>query len=61
MYRIFGYKTHVNGGGVSRILATLVGNDRETLEELEPIQFLLLGVSTDLGRKNYRYNNGCNI
>ena len=29
----------------------MVGNDRETLEELEPIQFLLLGVSTDLGGK----------
>ncbi len=48
---IFGYKTHVNGGGVQGLLATLVGNDRETLEELEPIQFLLLGVSTDLGGK----------
>ncbi len=48
---IFGYKTHVNGGGVQGLLATLVGNDRETLEELKPIQFLLLGVSTDLGGK----------
>lgn len=48
---IFGYKTHVNGGGMQGLLATLVGNDKETLEELEPIQFLLLGVSTDLGGK----------
>ena len=48
---IFGYKSHVNGGGMQGLLATLVGNDKETLEELEPIQFLLLGVSTDLGGK----------
>ena len=47
----FGYKTHVNGGGIQGLLATLVGNDKETLEELDPIQFLLLGVSTDLGGK----------
>mgnify|MGYP004549963607 CR=1 FL=1 len=47
----FGYKTHVNGGGMQGLLATLVGNDKETLEELDPIQFLLLGVSTDLGGK----------
>ena len=48
---VFGYKTHINGGGMQGLLATLVGNDKETLEELEPIQFLLLGVSTDLGGK----------
>ena len=47
----FAYKTHTNGGGMQGLLATLVGNDKETLEELEPIQFLLLGVSTDLGGK----------
>lgn len=47
----FGYKTHINGGGMQGLLATLVGNDKDTLEELEPIQFLLLGVSTDLGGK----------
>lgn len=48
---IFGYKSHINGGGIQGMLATLVGNDKETLEELDPIQFLLLGVSTDLGGK----------
>ena len=48
---VFAYKTHTNGGGMQGLLATLVGNDKETLEELEPIQFLLLGVSTDLGGK----------
>ena len=48
---VFAYKTHTNGGRMQGLLATLVGNDKETLEELEPIQFLLLGVSTDLGGK----------
>lgn len=47
----FSYKMHINGGGVQGLLATLVGNDKETIEDLEPIQFLLLGVSTDLGGK----------
>ena len=32
-------------------LSTLVGNNETTLEELDPIQVLLLGVSTDLGGK----------
>ena len=47
----FCYKTHINGGGMQGLLSTLVGNNKDTLEELEPIQFLLLGVSTDLGGK----------
>lgn len=46
-----GYKTHANGGGMSGLLSTLVGNNETTLEELEPLQILLLGVSTDLGTK----------
>ncbi len=45
------YKTQANGGGMSGLLSTLVGNDETTLEELEPLQILLLGVSTDLGAK----------
>ena len=45
------YKTQINGGGMQGLLSTLVGNDKDTLEELKPIQFLLLGVSTDLGGK----------
>ena len=46
-----GYKTHINGGGIQGLLSTIVGNNKETLEKLEPIQILLLGVSTDLGGK----------
>ena len=46
-----GYRTHANGGGLQGFLSTLVGNDETTLEELDPIQVLLLGVSTDLGGK----------
>lgn len=48
---LIGYKTHINGGGMQGLLSTLVGNNKETLEKLEPIQVLLLGVSTDLGGK----------
>ena len=46
-----GYRTHANGGGMQGFLSTLVGNNETTLEELDPIQVLLLGVSTDLGGK----------
>lgn len=46
-----GYKTHANGGGMQGFLSTIVGNNESTLEELDPIQILLLGVSTDLGGK----------
>lgn len=46
-----GYRTHANGGGMQGFLSTLVGNDETTLEELDPIQVLLLGISTDLGGK----------
>lgn len=46
-----GYKTHANGGGMQGLLSTLVGNDEKTLEQLEPIQILLLGVSTDIDVK----------
>ena len=28
---VFAYKTHTNGGGMQGLLATLVGNDKETL------------------------------
>ena len=45
------YKTKQNGGGVSGLLSVLVGHDEETLKNLEPIQVLLLGVSTDNGGK----------
>ena len=46
-----GYRTYANGGGMQGLLSTLVGNDEKTLEQLEPIQILLLGVSTDIDVK----------
>ena len=46
-----GYKTQQNGGGMTGLLITLVGNDEETLKDLEPIQVLLMGKSTDNGGK----------
>ena len=45
------YKTQQNGGGMTGLLITLVGNDEETLKDLEPIQVLLMGKSTDNGGK----------
>ena len=45
------YKTKQNGGGVSGLLSVLVGHDEETLKKLDPIQVLLMGVSTDNGGK----------
>ena len=45
------YKTQKNGGGSQGLLSALVGHDEETLKNLEPIQVLLMGVSTDNGGK----------
>ena len=45
------YKTQKNGGGIQGLLSALVGHDEETLKNLEPIQVLLMGVSTDNGGK----------
>ena len=45
------YKTQKNGGGLQGLLSTLVGHDEETVKNLEPIQVLLMGVSTDNGGK----------
>ena len=45
------YKVQKNGGGLQGLLSTLVGHDEETLKNLEPIQVLLMGVSTDNGVK----------
>lgn len=45
------YKTQKNGGGLQGLLSTLVGHDEETLKNLEQIQVLLMGVSTDNGGK----------
>ena len=45
------YKIQQNGGGMQGLLTTLVGHNEETLKNLEPIQVLLMGVSTDNGGK----------
>ncbi len=44
---IFAYRVHKNGGGVSGILATVVGHDENTIKELKEFRVLLLGISTD--------------
>ncbi len=47
----FVYRVQRNGGGLQGLLSTMVGHDEETLKNLEPIQVLLMGVSTDNGGK----------
>lgn len=44
---VFAYKTHKNGGGMSGMLATVVGHDENTRKNLGELQVLLMGVSTD--------------
>ena len=44
----FTYKTIRNGGGLSGMLATVVGHDENTKKDLKEIKVLVLGVSTDL-------------
>ena len=44
---IFAYRVHKNGGGLSGMLATVVGHDEETRKNLGELQVLLMGVSTD--------------
>ena len=43
----FAYRVHRNGGGLSGMLATVVGHDEETRKSLGALQVLLMGVSTD--------------
>ena len=43
----FTYRTIKNGGGLSGMLATVVGHDENTKKDLKEIKVLLLGVSTD--------------
>lgn len=45
------YRTQKNGGGMQGLLSTLVGHTEETLKNLEPMQVLLMGVSSDNGLK----------
>lgn len=43
----FTYRTIRNGGGLSGMLATVVGHDENTKKDLKEIKVLILGVSTD--------------
>ena len=42
------YKTQQNGGGVSGLLTTVLGQEDVPIEEVEPINILLLGTSQDM-------------
>ena len=44
---IFAYKVYKMGGGVSGILATVIGHDENTKKNLGEFRVLLLGISTD--------------
>ena len=44
---VFAYKVYRNGGGLSGMLATVVGHDENTKKSLGELQVLLMGVSTD--------------
>ncbi len=44
---VFAYKVHKNGGGMSGMLATMVGHDENTKKNLGEFKLLLLGISTD--------------
>ena len=43
----FIYRTQKNGGGISGMLATVVGHDENTKKSLGEFKILLLGISTD--------------
>lgn len=45
---VFAYKVHKNGGGMSGMLATMVGHDENTKKNLGEFKCLVLGISTDL-------------
>lgn len=44
---LFAYRTHINGGGISGMLATVVGHDENTKKNLGEFKCLILGISTD--------------
>lgn len=46
-----GYSVAQNGGGLQGILATVLGQDMEKLEDLDTIDVLVLGISEDLDSK----------
>ena len=44
---VFAYKVYKNGGGMSGMLATMVGHDENTKKNLGEFRALILGISTD--------------
>lgn len=44
---IFAYKVQKNGGGMSGMLATMIGHDENTKKNLGEFRVLVLGISTD--------------
>ena len=44
---VFAYRVQQNGGGVSGMLATVVGHDENTKKNLPELKVLVLGISTD--------------
>lgn len=42
------YSTYKNGWGWQGLLATMMGHDQQTVEDMEEFKILLMGVSTDL-------------
>lgn len=48
---LFYKKVQDNGGGIVGVLCTILGQSVEDLENLEPIEVLLLGISEDLDSK----------
>ncbi len=44
---LFAYRVYKNGGGMSGMLATMVGHDENTKKNLPELKVLLLGISTD--------------
>lgn len=46
---VFTYRVHLNGGGMSGMLATVIGHDQNTKKNLGEFRCLILGISTDQG------------
>ena len=44
---VFAYRVYKNGGGMSGMLATMVGHDENTKKNLGEFRTLILGISTD--------------
>lgn len=44
---VFAYRVHLNGGGMSGMLATVIGHDENTKKNLGEFRVLILGISTD--------------